>query len=69
MCCVLGVKYAFGRREQVRSRYADLQALYVTRGNKRGELLHRLHEGREQWPPTKEKDEMQIKRVAIIEKH
>lgn len=66
MCCILGVQYAFGRREHVRSRSSGL---YVTCENERGELLHDLHEAREHRPPTKEKDEMQMMKVAIIEKH
>lgn len=40
--------------------------VYVTGENERGELLHRLHQHR---LPTKEKNEMQMMKVAIIEKH
>lgn len=43
--------------------------VYVTCENERGELLHRLHGAREHRPPTKEKDEMQMMKVAITEKH
>lgn len=43
--------------------------VYITCENERGELLHCLHEAREHRPPTKEKDKMQMMKVAITEKH
>lgn len=50
MCCG-GVQYAFGRRERVRSRYADLWVFtWHVKTNESGELLQRLHGAREHWP-------------------
>lgn len=42
--------------------------VHVTCENESGELLHRPHEARGHRAPTKEKDEMQMMKVAIIEK-
>lgn len=70
MMRVGGVQYAFGRRGDVRSRYADLRAStcrVIT--NERGELLRRLLGAHERRPPTKEKDEMQIMKAAVMGRH
>lgn len=43
--------------------------IHVTCENESRELLHRPHEARGHRAPTKEKDEMQMMKVAIIEKN
>lgn len=65
MCCVSRVHYAFEGREHVRSRYVD-HLCHMWKWQRRApawpaQSEHRL--------PTKEKDEMQKMKMALIEKH
>lgn len=54
----------------VRSRYADLRASTCrVKTNERGELLRRLLGAHERRPPTKEKDEMQMMKAAVMGRH